>query len=416
MFQMSLFSQPTRPFTVSEITAHIKGLVEDDPTLGDVWVEGEVSNLSRPSSGHVYFSLKDAGARIACVMWRTAAMRIARLPQDGDRVLAHGRIGVYEAQGVYQLYVEEIQPAGLGEYYVQLERLKERLRAEGLFAEERKRPLPQFPRHIGIVTSPDGAALRDILHVLRRRFPCVAATLAPTQVQGAEAPDQIVAALDALNRHTDCDVLIVARGGGSLEELAAFNDERVARAIFQSRIPVVTGVGHETDFTIADLVADRRAPTPTAAAEIVTPDRAELTAALDKLRARMGSIGARRIQALAERLAYERKALVRASPQAQIVSRRQRTDEYAHRIALMARQSLARQRAALTALASRLETASPQSTLARGYAIVSLVPSGSVVSSTQQVRPGDRIRVQVSDGRFHGRVTDGQDAKESETP
>ncbi len=412
MLQLTLFA---RPFTVSELTAHIKGILEDDPTLADVWVEGEVSNLSRPTSGHVYFKLKDAGAVLACVVWRSAVARAQTLPQNGDRVLAHGRVGVYEAGGAYQLYVDEIQPAGLGEYYIQLERLKERLRAEGLFAEERKRPLPPFPRHIGIVTSPDGAALRDILHVLRRRFPCVAATLAPTQVQGEEAPDQIVAALDALNRHTDCDVLIVARGGGSVEELAAFNDERVARAIARSRIPVVTGVGHETDFTIADLVADRRAPTPTAAAEIVTPDRVELLAALESMAERMSRITARRVQDSANNLAHVRKALRLASPEARIASARQRADEFAHRMALAARQTLSQRQHDLKALADRLRSASPEATLARGYAIVSLHATGELVTRVRQVHPGDAIRVRVSDGEFGGCVADGQDHEEAQS-
>ncbi|MDH7488080.1 MAG: exodeoxyribonuclease VII large subunit [Anaerolineae bacterium] len=410
MVQMTLFA---RPFTVSELTLHIKGLFDEDETLADVWVEGEVSNLSRPSSGHIYFSLTDAGARLGCVLWRSAAARIRTLPQNGDRVLAHGRVSVYEAQGTYQLYVDEIQPAGLGEYYIQLERLKQRLRDEGLFAEERKRPLPDFPRHIGIVTSPDGAALRDILHVLRRRFPCVAATLAPTQVQGADAPAQIVAALEALNRHTDCDVLIVARGGGSIEELAAFNDEQVARAIARSRIPVVTGIGHETDFTIADFVADRRAPTPTAAAEFVTPDRAELLAALEDMTERLSRTASRRVQDMAANLAYVHKALRRASPEAQIRSHRQRVDELTHRMTLAARQTLSHSKGALKAAADRLHSASPQATLARGYAIVSLRPSGRLVTSTRHVRPGDAIRVQVSDGAFHGRVAEDREDEES---
>ncbi len=413
MFQMPLFA---RPFTVSELTHHIKRLFDEDDTLADVWVEGEVSNLSRPSSGHIYFNLVDAGARLGCVLWRSTAARVRALPQNGDRILAHGYVNVYEVQGTYQLYVDEIQPAGLGEYYIQLERLKERLRAEGLFAEERKRPLPAFPRHIGIVTSPDGAALRDILHVLRGRFRGGAATLAPTQVQGADAPAQIVAALDALNRHTDCDVLIVARGGGSVEELAAFNDEQVARAIAASRIPVVTGIGHETDFTIADLVADRRAPTPTAAAEIVTPDRADLRAALDDMRQRMGRTASRRVQDLAARLAYARKALRRASPEARIISHRQRVDELARRMALATQQALSQSQGALKALADRLRSASPQATLARGYAIVSLHPSGKLVTSIGHVRPGDAIRVQVTDGAFHGRVTEDREDEESRSP
>jgi len=248
--------------TVSQITAYIKELFEADDSLQDLWIEGEVSNCSRPPSGHIYFTLKDPGAEIACVLWRSQAAALEHLPVEGQAVMVHGRASVYEAKGRYQLYVDWLQPVGEGALFLRLQQLKDKLEREGLFAPERKRPLPPFPRQIGVVTSPVGAAIRDILHVLQRRFPLAEVILAPSQVQGEEAPPQIVAALEMLNAHTDVDVIIVARGGGSLEELWAFNDERVARAIFASRVPVVSGVGHETDYTLSDLVADLRAPTP----------------------------------------------------------------------------------------------------------------------------------------------------------
>ncbi|MCK4449981.1 MAG: exodeoxyribonuclease VII large subunit, partial [Anaerolineae bacterium] len=265
--QLSIFGQsggPTlsEPYTVSQLTGHIRRLIEDDPELSDVWVEGEVSNFSRAFSGHCYFTLKDAGSQIGCVMWRSVAILQDYLPVDGDLVLAYGRVGVYEASGRYQLYVDQIRPAGVGDLYRQFELLKARLEAEGLFAPERKRPLPGFPRCIGVVTSPTAAALRDILNVLGRRYPLAEVLLAPTQVQGDAAPPQIVAALEALNTRDDVDVIIVARGGGSLEDLWAFNDERVTRAIAGSRIPVICGVGHETDFSLVGFAADVRAPTP----------------------------------------------------------------------------------------------------------------------------------------------------------
>jgi exodeoxyribonuclease VII large subunit len=400
MMQMTLFANP---LTIGELTAHIKMLLEVDDALADVWVEGEISNFSRPSSGHCYFSLKDAAARIQCVMWRSSAARLAALPDNGQRILAHGHVSVYETQGAYQLYVDEILPAGLGDYYVQLERLKARLQAEGLFAEERKRPLPPFPRHIGVVTSPTGAALRDILHVIQRRFPCVEVTLAPTQVQGSDAPEQIAAAIAALNRHAGCDVLIVARGGGSLEELAPFNDEHVARAIFQSRIPVVTGVGHETDISIADLVADRRAPTPTAAAELITPDREELSGAILDMRQGIARAAGRGLEEMSGQLAYLRRAWRQASPRSRLDRNRQRVDEF-QRIATLH----------LDGLGKRIANLDPQATLQRGYAIVSLHPSGGIVRSKTQVKAGDAIAVRVSDGQFAGRVEDTGSKEEHE--
>ncbi len=410
--QLSLWSRsqegwsfpPGQIYRVSQITAYVKELFDSDGTLQDLWLEGEVSNCSRASSGHVYFTLKDEEAQIRCVMWRSQVERGTYLPRDGEAILAHGRISVYEAGGRYQLYVDDIQPAGAGLLYLQFEALKARLAAEGLFDADRKRPLPPFPRRLGVVTSPTAAALRDIVNILRRRYPLVEVVLSPTLVQGDEAPPQIVAAIEALNQHTDVDVIILARGGGSLEELWAFNDERVARAIYASRIPVVTGVGHETDFTIADFVADMRAPTPSAAAEMAVPDRQELQGMVGHWRSRLAQLMHRRIGEKRRALQYRTQVLRRFSPQAYIDSYRQRIDDLMHSAlaGLKHRLTLARER--LRSLDSRLQTLSPLATLERGYAITRHLGTGEVVRSLTQVMVGDRVEVRVSDGQFESIV------------
>jgi exodeoxyribonuclease VII large subunit len=400
--QLSLFGGATfsEPFTVSQLTGHIRRLFDDDPLLADLWVEGEVSNFTRASSGHCYFTLKDAGSQIACVMWRSVVQGQDYLPVSGDQVLAQGHVSVYEAGGRYQLYVERLHPAGVGDLYRRFELLKERLEAEGLFAPERKRPLPSFPRRIGVVTSPTAAALRDILNVLGRRYPLAEVLLSPTQVQGEAAPPQIVAALEALNAREDVDVIILARGGGSLEDLWPFNDERVARAIAGSRLPVICGVGHETDFSLADFAADVRAPTPSAAAELVAPDRAELGAwvaglALALTSALGATIGERRW-----RLTEQARALRHLSPAAQLTQSRQRVDDLVGRAEGAARHSLALHRERLGGLTGRLAAISPLGTLERGYAIVRHGETDAVVRSVAQVAPGDALTVRVTDGEF----------------
>ena len=275
----------TDTYTVYELTVTIRDLFELEPRLQDVWVEGEISNFKRAASGHLYFTLKDDKSELACVMWRTQAAWLPFEPQHGDAVLAHGRVTVYEARGQYQLYCDAIQPAGVGELNRQFELLKARLDAEGLFAPELKRPIPAFPRRIGIVTSPTTAAFQDIQNVLRRRFPMVEIVLSPTPVQGKDAPPQIIEAIQRLNAYGQVDVILLARGGGSLEDLWCFNDEAVVRAVVASEIPIVTGVGHEIDFTLVDFAAERaRAPTPSAAAELVTPDGAALRLELGRPR------------------------------------------------------------------------------------------------------------------------------------
>jgi exodeoxyribonuclease VII large subunit len=405
--QLNLFdaqrSNPL-PFTVSQLSGYVRRLFEKDATLRDLWVEGEISTFTRASSGHCYFTLKDAGAEVRCVMWRNVADAQRHLPQHGDQVLAHGSVSVYEKRGTYQLYVDRMQPAGVGDLHRQFELLKARLEAEGLFEAARKRPLPLWPRCIGVVTSPTAAALRDILNVLARRYPLVDVLLAPTLVQGDGAPSQIVAAIQALSARDDVDLVIVARGGGSLEDLWAFNDEGVARAIAACRHPVLSGVGHETDYTIADFSADVRAPTPSAAAELAVPDRAELAAAVMGLATRLGQV--MREQAQERRVALDghQRALRHLSPRVRLQSARQQVDDLQAAVVARFRQDLMLRHERLAGLASRLESLSPLATLARGYAIVRQAETGDVIRETDQVAPGDRLSVRVADGVFDARA------------
>ena len=400
--QLGLFSGSTlsEPYTISQLTAHISRLIDDDPALGDLWVEGEISNFSRASSGHCYFTLKDAGSQIGCVMWRSVAERQRYLPTGGDLVRVHGRVGVYEAGGRYQLYVDKIQPAGVGNLYLEFEQLKARLEADGLFDPQRKRPLPRFPRCIGVVTSPTAAALRDILNVLSRRYPLASVLLSPTQVQGDAAPPQIVAALGALNEQNDVDVIIVARGGGSLEDLWAFNDEQVARAVAASRIPIICGVGHETDFSLADFAADARAPTPSAAAELVAPDCAELRAQTMGQAAALTTVLQGAIEERRWHLAEQSRALKHLSPTVQLVQSRQRVDDLLGRAGAAARHNLTLRRERVGGLAGRLVGVSPLGTLERGYAVVRRQETGTVVQSASQVAAGDALAIRVADGEF----------------
>ncbi|MGH2538874.1 MAG: exodeoxyribonuclease VII large subunit [Candidatus Promineifilaceae bacterium] len=384
---------------VSGLTAYIRELFESDIGLQAVMVRGEISNFTRARSGHLYFTLKDAHAQLKCVMWRSFADRLRYSCQEGDAVLVRGRIGVYEAGGAYQLYADWLQPAGRGDLAAALEELRARLAAEGLFDLAHKRPLPTVPGRIGVVTSADGAALRDLLNVLGRRWPLVSVLVAPTLVQGLEAPAQIVRALAWLDGRDDVDLIILARGGGSLEDLWAFNDERVARAIFACRRPVISGVGHETDLTIADLVADLRAPTPSAAAEMATPDRGDALAALaglkEALTAGIGALLAR----WREQLQGLDRELGHLSPRSRLDSGRQRLDWLAGRLDAAGLLRLERVRGRLLLAQAGLQAVSPQATLARGYAIVR-ARDGQLVRSVGQVTPGMALDVTLGDGHF----------------
>jgi len=399
----SLFGEPTEQievFTVSEVSSYIEEIFRVDPLLANVWVTGEISNFVRASSGHLYFSLKDSDAALKCVMWRSNTLLLERMPQDGEHVLAHGYIGLYKPRGEYQLYVDTMQPAGVGILYQEFLRIKARLEAEGLFDESRKRPIPEFPRRLGIVTSATGAALRDILRILRERYPLVEVILAPALVQGEDAPGSIVRALEALNDCCDLDAIILARGGGSIEDLWAFNDESVARAIARSKVPVISGVGHETDFTIADFVADRRAPTPTGAAMAAVPDRRELKGLVEGYEAALVSGVSRRLGE--ERLELRRlqSALSMRSPVRQLAYRRQTVDELGRRLEMAIDRALMERRHELGVELARLKALDPKAVLQRGYAVVRDIDSGKVVSSVHDVDNGRWLDIAVSDGNF----------------
>ncbi len=402
----SLLRTP-EPLSVSEVTARVKEVIACDDLLADVRVAGEVSNLSRPASGHLYFTLKDEGAQLRCVMWRSYAARLSRLPRNGDAVIARGRIDVYERDGVYQLYVEALVGQGIGDLNAEFERLKQKLQAEGLFDAARKRPLPRFPRALGIVTSPTGAALQDILNVLRRRYPLLEVYLSPTLVQGEDAPEQIVRAIQRLNDAGCCDVILVARGGGSLEELWAFNDERVVRAIAASPTPVVSGIGHEIDYTLADFAADVRAPTPSAAAEIITPDINDLRLQVDAMSLTLTETMQARLTRARASLSTLQRALRLLSPFNQLARQRERLDEARTRLAAALAHRLAVLRLRLDGLRARLEGVGPLATLARGYAIVRDA-DGRIVRSVRAVQRGARLQITVADGSFDAQALDGQ--------
>jgi len=394
--QPTLFS--TQQWTVSKLTFYIRKLLEENEILQDVWVQGEISNLSRPASGHVYFTLKDANAALKCVMWKTSAARLRLGLRDGMDVEVHGRIGIYEVSGQYQLYVDQIRPVGEGALYQEFMRLKAMLEAEGLFAPERKRLIPVFPHRIGIVTSATGAALRDMLNTLRRRLPLVEVILAPSSVQGIEAPPALVKALQSLILQSP-DVILLARGGGSIEDLWAFNDERVVRAVAMATIPIICGVGHETDFTLCDFAADLRAPTPTAAAELATQiTMLDLRASLQNYRTRLVTATLQYLTEQKTSLSSLASQLRYASPGRRIQSERQRVDELARRAHSSLFHHLQLESAHVKGMQRRLEALNPNAVLARGYAVVTRKEDGSVVSRVAQA--SDEMKVRVSDGEF----------------
>src|ERR1700722_11821905 len=441
------FARPERDvYSVSRLNREARVLLERG--FGTLWLEAEISNFSRPSSGHWYFCLKDANAQVRCAMFRQRNMLCAVPVRDGQKVLVRARIGLYEPRGEFQLIVDHLEDAGLGALQRQFEELRTRLAAEGLFSAGRKRPLPKLPRRIGVVTSPTGAAVRDILHVLARRFPAVAVMIYPVSVQGAQAAGEMVAALSIAALRAECDVLILARGGGSLEDLWAFNDERLARAIVASPIPVISGVGHEVDFTIADFAADVRAPTPSAAAELVVPDAQEWLDAFVQFAARLQRCMRRRLEERRERLKWLTGRAALVSPVARLGAQAQRLDELdqclvramrrrlqehgerlrwlsgrASRVSPSARlklklsrlegldqklsrawrQAMSSRRERLLPLIRTLHAVSPLATLERGYAIVSL-ESGDILRDAADAKPGAIIEARLARGRVRAKV------------
>lgn len=437
-----------RVYTVSRLNAEVRQLL--DSGMPALWIQGEISNLARPASGHLYLSLKDDRAQVRCAMWRQRSQGLSFQPRNGQQVMARARVSLYEPRGEYQLIIEHMEEAGEGLLRQRLEELKARLNAEGLFDENRKRSLPSLPRRIGIVTSPSGAAVRDVLKILRRRFPAVPALIYPVPVQGEAAAAAIAEAIALANRRADCDVLIVTRGGGSLEDLWAFNEEPVARAIFNSAIPVISAVGHEVDVTVSDLVADMRAPTPSGAAEIAVPDQQAWLGQLGQTTRRLAGLVGRQHQRLGERLGFLSSRLGRQDPRQRLAQDGQRLDE----MELRARRAMAAktsgQRRDLASLLARLSAASPAkqlqrqllrkddlnrrlfravgqviesrsqrlgglarelnaisplATLGRGYALV-YDSKGKLVTAASQVRTGDAIKARVADGHIHAQVTD----------
>jgi exodeoxyribonuclease VII large subunit len=390
-----------RILRVSDLNRRVRQLLDGDPQLADVWVEGEVSQPSFPPSGHCFFTLKDASSQIKAVLFREELAAANVRPEHGMQVICHGRLRAYEPQGVYQLYVLTVTPAGAGDLHQRYEALRAKLAAEGLFEDGRKRALPRWPRRIGVVTSPVGAVWRDIGNVLRRRYPLAHVVLSPTIVQGATAAGGIIRALHRIYAQPGIDLVILARGGGSLEDLWSFNDERVVRAVATSPVPIIVGVGHESDVTLADFAADVRAPTPSAAAEQAAPDMTQFPAILARLRDRASAALLATFAARQRHVAEEGRALARLAPD--VAAARQRSADLVDRghRALVTR--AARERGSLNALADALRALSPAATLERGYAVARLV-DGTVVRDAQQAPTGSELRVTVARGTLSTRV------------
>lgn len=395
----------SQTWTVSSLNRYIRTALETDYRLTDLAIEGEISNVSRPASGHLYFTLKDVASSLKCVMWKSQVIRMVYRPKDGDRVTVHGAIGVYEAGGQYQLYADWMQVAGEGDLFRLFNELKAALEAEGLFDPERKQALPKRPGKVAIVTSPSGAAVQDMLNVFRRRWPALEVVVCPTPVQGEAAPDQIVQALRAAEK-LEPDLVIVARGGGSLEDLWCFNDERVVRAVADCGVPIISGVGHEIDFTLTDFAADVRAPTPSAAAELACPNRADFVADLAGFNYRLASALATKVQEKRWTLTARQVVLRSLSPRAKVANARQRLDDLSGRGLLALQHQLALERQRVTGLTDQLQALSPLAVLERGYAIVTQASSGKVVKAADQVTAGDALDVQVREGRFKVEVVE----------
>ena len=390
-------------YAVSELNGLVKALLDSVPELSGICVRGEISNYKVYPSGHHYFSLKDAQGVLRCVMFKSQALRLRFRPENGMKVIAVGRVSVYPRDGAYQLYCDALSPDGVGDLHVAFEQLKEKLWREGLFDEAHKKPLPKYPKTIAIITSPAGAAVHDMIRILRRRYPLAKVKLLPVRVQGAEAPAEIVGALRYAGRHRVADVIITGRGGGSIEDLWAFNDERVARAIYDCELPVISAVGHEPDVTIADFVADARAATPSHAAEMAVPDRAELLEKLQSQRLRMARSEHRRLEQLRRRLTELAGKRVLTDPLAPVQDKRLLLDHAQKELIHAAQVRLAEPRRALAALAASLDAMSPLKVLGRGFALVT-DEKGKPVRRASDVPVGSEITAALSEGRLRCRV------------
>lgn len=387
-----------RILNVAEITAYIKDVFDSDPILSEIWVRGEISNFVRSSAGHIYFSLKAGRAQIKCVLFQRNVRFLTFVPGNGDAVVAHGNVSVYEATGQYQLYVDLIQPEGTGILQLQFEELRRRLETEGLFDISRKRPLPLYPRFIGVVTSPTGAVWHDIQTVLRRRYPLCRLILAPTLVQGDEAPAAVIRAIGRLHDDGRADVIVIARGGGSIEDLWCFNDERVARAVFASPVPVVSAIGHETDVTICDLVADVRAPTPSAAAEIIAPHIRELQTGLFDLLRRAEAATLASLQASRSQVDAILPRLHRVSPHNAVREERLRIDARAAIVHRHLLDRIAGERKRIEDLGRQLALLHPVQTMERGYAMILDERTGARIRAAAGLDAGQGVLLRFHDG------------------
>lgn len=394
-----------RVYDVSELNQYIKNILEGVPELSDILIRGELSNYKIYPSGHHYFTLKDAQGALRSVMFKGSAMKLRFRPENGMKVIAAGRISAFPRDGAYQLYCTSLSPDGVGDLYVAFEQLKEKLHQEGLFDPEHKKPLPRFPRRIAIITSSAGAAVHDMIRILRRRYPIAKVLLLPVRVQGVEAPPEIVGAIRYANRWQLADVIITGRGGGSIEDLWAFNDERVARAIYASQIPVISAVGHEPDVTISDFVADRRASTPSNAAEIAVPDMAELLSLLQGSDARLIQAQLKLLEREEVRLENLAGKRVLTDPSAFLQDRKMYLDFVQQKLAGAARMTLDGDERRFAQLAAKLDAMSPLKVLGRGYAMAQL-EDGTVLRSAQQAEIGDRVQVRLGEGSLSCTVND----------
>lgn len=389
-------------FTVSELNGYIKDLLDSNRTLSSVTVRGEISNFTNHRSGHLYFSLKDTDGQIKAVMFRSSAARLKFMPESGMKVIAHGSVSAFVRDGTYQLYVTSLQPDGVGALYLAYEQLKEKLYPEGLFNEAHKKPIPKYPSRIGVVTSPTGAAVRDILNVTRRRYPLADVCIYPALVQGAGAAASILAGVDYLDNHGNCDVIIVGRGGGSIEDLWAFNDEALARRIYAAKTPVISAVGHETDFTICDFVSDLRAPTPSAAAEIAVPDVKDIFLRLDYAEQRCSLALQRSLSRAKERLSASGAERLDKAIRSALDDLKASVKEFGAEACDSIADILSRKRNALTVQAEKCNALSPLSVLGRGYSIAEL--DGRIIRSVSGLSEGEKITIRLHDGKVGAEV------------